>query len=78
VHEPQLIVETVAGPELCVRLVGELDMGTTSELEAALAGLGPGDLVIDCKKLTFLDSMGIHALVQTSAERRERGYRVRL
>lgn len=51
-----------------VRPVGELDLATVAQVEAALASLEePRRVVIDLRGLTFIDSSGIHLLVRWQA-----------
>jgi anti-anti-sigma factor len=45
-----------------LRLVGDLDMDTVPELEAALS-TATGQVVLDLAELSFIDSAGLHALV---------------
>src|SRR5260370_33312828 len=45
-----------------VALQGEVDMSDASQLQAALLKL-KGDVVIDCSELTFIDSTGLHVLI---------------
>ncbi|MFC0004097.1 STAS domain-containing protein [Micromonospora siamensis] len=55
------------GGTACLRLVGELDMSTAAELNAAidqLAADGHRHLVVDLSELTFCDSTGIAAFVR--------------
>lgn len=47
-----------------LRLVGELDMGTVAELQAALGMYGGHHVILDLAELSFIDSSGLHALVQ--------------
>lgn len=46
-----------------LRLVGELDMASVTDLRAALAKLAGGPVTLDLGELTFIDSTGLHALV---------------
>lgn len=62
-----------------VALVGELDMGSVSALEAYLAPYlsdGVAGLVIDLRELTFLDSSGLHALVDAKRRAAAGGQRL--
>jgi anti-anti-sigma factor len=66
-----------------VRLWGDLDAGSASDLDRELArvasGLGPGErVVVDARSLTFVDSAGIAALVRGRAAVRRNGGRFRL
>lgn len=56
-----------------VRVSGEVDMATSSELESALEKTEPGErVVVDLTACTFLDSSAIRALL-TGAARLEAG-----
>jgi anti-sigma B factor antagonist len=57
------------------RLVGELDLATCDELVHYLepAIRGNGDLRLDLAGVEFMDSSGIHALVEVSRELKHRG-----
>jgi anti-anti-sigma factor len=47
------------------RLVGELDLATTRQLQEALEQLpAEGEVVLDLSELTFIDSTGLHAIVE--------------
>ena len=49
---------------------GELDIATAPQLEQALAeatGDGVGEVVLDLRQLTFMDSTGLRTLAQASA-----------
>jgi anti-sigma B factor antagonist len=51
-----------------VRLVGELDLAVAGRVEEAvkeLADSGFGDIVVDLRGLSFMDSAGVHMLVST-------------
>ena len=57
-----------------IRLSGELDVATTAEVKAALddALARARDAVVDLRCLEFMDTRGVHALVEaTLAARRE-------
>ncbi len=46
---------------------GELDLGTVPLLESAMSyerDLGDGELVVDLRGLTFIDSSGVHLLLR--------------
>jgi anti-anti-sigma factor len=67
VHEAGELEVTVAALDTglaLVRVRGEVDMGTASELEAALAG-GPsgGRIVLDLTECTLFDSSAIRVLL---------------
>jgi anti-sigma B factor antagonist len=48
-------------------LRGELDLGTAGQLESALAA-AQGPVLLDLRKLTFMDSTGVRVLLE-AAER---------
>ncbi|HYR61772.1 MAG TPA: STAS domain-containing protein [Actinomycetota bacterium] len=66
------VVET--GPRT-FRLVGELDVSSTGPLADLLATdlAGPGDLTLDLRGLTFMDSAGIHLFIKTATALTGRG-----
>jgi anti-sigma B factor antagonist len=56
---------------------GELDIASAPEFEAAIleATSAPGaELVLDLRKLTFMDSTGLRALAQTNARAEPDGF----
>lgn len=61
-----------------VRVVGELDLATTPQLEQMLrsAGLHARRLVLDLCGLSFIDGCGVHAIVNASRHARARGQRL--
>ena len=62
-----------------VALVGELDMRSASVLEEDLAryiGDGVAGVVIDLRELTFLDSSGLHTLVDAKRRATASGQRL--
>lgn len=69
---PLRVVET--GPR-SFRVLGELDLSSVEslqdQLEAELAG--PGDLTLDLRGLTFMDSAGLHLLMRWAAILEGRG-----
>jgi anti-sigma B factor antagonist len=58
---------TVAREEGATRLTlrGELDLGTAAQLEAALAEAN-GDVLLDLRGLTFMDSTGVRVLLEAA------------
>ncbi len=60
------IKSTRSGHALIVEVVGEIDLGTSGELESALLA-APGDagrVVVDLAGVTFLDSSALNALIR--------------
>jgi anti-sigma B factor antagonist len=65
------------GSAAWVRPVGDLDLGTVHRVEAALAGLrdeGCGNLVLDLRGLTFMDSTGLRLVIRWQAAAHEKGF----
>ncbi|MGJ3225769.1 STAS domain-containing protein [Micromonospora aurantiaca (nom. illeg.)] len=55
------------GGGVCLRLAGELDLGTAGELSSAIDRVvaeGHRELLLDLTELTFCDSTGIAAFVR--------------
>lgn len=46
-----------------VRLVGELDIASTSELRDVLVNIARSEVVVDLSGLTFIDAAGLSALM---------------
>jgi anti-anti-sigma factor len=65
------------GESAQVTLVGELDMATASDLDAALSPLvsdGPSFLKLDLSALTFMDISGLHAVIAANERARTDGF----
>ena len=66
------------GSSAWVRPVGDLDLDTVYRVEAALEGLrseGWGDLVLDLRGLTFMDSTGLRLVIRWHTAARDDGFR---
>ena len=66
--EPFEIVVCPDRSGVAVALAGELDLATVGEVRRTLEhlrGLGWRDFVVDLQALTFLDSTGVHLLLET-------------
>jgi anti-anti-sigma factor len=62
-------------------LAGEMDMAGVPELAAIVSGIcanGQRNVIIDLRKLTFLDSSGLHALLRAQQECRARDNELRI
>ena len=61
-------------------LTGELDRFSSRELEARLASLRVtrSPVSLDLSRLEFIDSTGIHLLIQTVGDARMKGWQVRI
>jgi anti-sigma B factor antagonist len=60
---------------------GELDMGSTPKLEQAnraLRQVGAAHLVLDLRRLTFIDSTGLRLALDADADARADGLRLEL
>ena len=56
--------------------VGELDLGTAQDLEAVLATQS-GRVVVDLRKLSFIDLTGLRVLLDADARSRQDGMNLR-
>ena len=61
-----------------IHLCGELDVDTTPQLEQTLSDPDSqaGLMVVDMREVAFMDSCGVHAIVNASARARQRGRRL--
>jgi anti-anti-sigma factor len=73
--EFRLVVTTRAGGALVVPH-GELDLATAPELEAALL-TQTGPVVVDLRRLSFVDASGLRVLVEAEAHSRRDGMNLR-
>jgi stage II sporulation protein AA (anti-sigma F factor antagonist) len=65
------------GETVWVRPVGELDLDTAPRLEAELASVHAGGdprLVLDLRRLTFMDSTGLRLVIRWDGVAREEGF----
>src|SRR4051794_33145928 len=73
--EFRVVVSEHAAGTLVV-LVGELDLGTAPDLEAVLATQS-GPVVVDLRKLRFIDLTGLRVLLEADARSRQDGMNLR-
>jgi anti-sigma B factor antagonist len=59
-----------------IRATGELDIATTPQLRRRLRGSEAQVVVLDLTELAFVDSSGVHAIVDASARARQAGRRL--
>jgi anti-anti-sigma factor len=74
---PPFTVETErTGSTAIVAVVGELDIATSPQLRAALAGLEPGyeRLAVDLSRCSFFASSGITILLEENARAEREGF----
>lgn len=66
------------GPTATVAVLGELDIATTPQLQAAIASLEPGyaKLVIDLSRCSFFASSGISILLDEDTRGQDAGFEV--
>jgi stage II sporulation protein AA (anti-sigma F factor antagonist) len=65
--------------QIRIVLVGELDIGSTEELEKELAAIEaelPGTLVLDLRRVEFIDSTGLRALIAADERARSESRRL--
>jgi len=78
----QLTIETTVFDDRHVfELSGEVDIVTARELDSAVAGVSPGEyrtVIIDLRKVTFMDASGLHSLLAANAACCERGHQLRI
>jgi len=77
---PLSIRSTVRAGEHTLALTGELDMDSANELEEAVREVcasGTG-LVIDLRKVTFMDSTGLRVLIVAGTLCEETGHELRI
>jgi anti-sigma B factor antagonist len=71
--------ESIEAGRPVVVAVGELDMGTTPELEELLLGAEAGRpdvLIVDLREISFVDSTGLHLLVRALDRAKKLGRRL--
>jgi anti-sigma B factor antagonist len=77
---PEFTVDVVPDrARVLVRPVGDVDIATAEQLERPVVELmerGFSHVVVDLRGVTFLDSTGVHALVQCRERAEERGARM--
>jgi anti-anti-sigma factor len=67
-------VASIEGDCAVLVLEGELDFGVRAQAQAAIERVGDARvLVIDLRELTFMDTSGIHILLETRDECRTSG-----
>lgn len=72
---------TVFDDQHVFELSGEVDMVTARELDEAVAGVSAGELqtvILDLRKVTFMDVAGLRSLVVANAVCCERGRELRI
>jgi anti-anti-sigma factor len=75
--EPEFrVVVSAAAKFTLVVPVGELDLATAPELEAVLAA-HTGPVVVDLRKLSFVDASGLRVLLEAEARSRQDGMNLR-
>jgi anti-sigma B factor antagonist len=71
VNQFRIVVSEHAAGTLVIP-VGELDLGTAPDLEAVLATQS-GPVVVDLRKLSFIDLTGLRVLLEADARSRQDG-----
>jgi stage II sporulation protein AA (anti-sigma F factor antagonist) len=77
---PLSIRNTVRAGRHTLALTGELDMDSASKLEEAVREVGASGtgLVIDLRKVTFMDSTGLRVLIVAATLCEEMGHELRI
>jgi anti-anti-sigma factor len=77
--EVEAVVEGDVGR---IRLAGELDLTSAADAETAIFGLeadpSPPTIVIDLRKVRFMDSTGLRVILAADSRARKTGRRLRL
>ena len=69
-----LTITPFAPPQHGLHLIGELDMATVTQLETAFESVsGDGPVTLDLGQLTFIDSSGLHAIMDFARSRNGSG-----
>ena len=69
-----LIITPFVPPQHGLHLIGELDMATVTQLETAFESVsGDGPVTLDLGQLTFIDSSGLHAIMDFARSRNGSG-----
>lgn len=73
-RKERLRIDRTADPR-SLRLIGELDLATVEDAADALSGevVEDGDLTLDLSELRFVDSSGVHLLIQIARTLSGRG-----
>jgi len=73
-REERLRIEHTANPR-SLRLIGKLDLATVEDAADALSAevVEDGDLTLDLSELAFVDSSGVHLLIQIARTLSGRG-----
>lgn len=73
-------VEPVRDSAVIVRLKGEVDISSahllTSQFSALASDRPPSSVVVDATEVTFMDSTGLHALVEGKRALHDKGTRI--
>ena len=75
------VVTEISGDHRRVRPNGELDIAAREELDMALAAAestGVGDVVLDLRGVSFMDTAGVHAAVESDRRCRQTGRALRV
>jgi anti-anti-sigma factor len=75
--EELLTTHVVLGTPSRVIVAGEVDVSTVRDLDAALTAAS-GDVLVDCRGLTFLDSIGISTFIDHYVSRAAEGHTLTL
>jgi len=80
-HSPLTIQLAATSQRHTIILEGEIDLAGAPELEAVIAGVCAGEprtIVLDLRKVTFLDSAGVHCLIAANQACCQRGHELQI
>lgn len=72
------IAQTSTPDRSVIAPVGELDLGSAPRLREAIAGTDGDDLVVDLRRVEFMDSTGLLTLARAADDAASRGATVRV
>jgi len=76
---PQLVVETTRiGSHDVIVVSGEIDLASAAKVEAAIEGFSAQSVVLDLRKVEFMDSAGLKMLLNQRTRLEESGGNLRL
>jgi anti-anti-sigma factor len=72
------IERSETGDTVVFAVAGELDLGSADTLDAAFATVDGNDVIVDLRRLEFMDSVGLTSLLRAASARRSSGNPLRV